>query len=240
MTTGRRCRACGQPSLHRKHRQPWQRALAWVLPLRPLHCIDCGTSTWAPLPLNEARPQWSVAALLWLLLLAALLRSTAAPAPDGTTRAAPSAKAAATATPTAVPAKLASHEHAPGAILSTATPPSAAPAPVDVGRRRMHLQAVEARWIGEAMEVVLQTGGGALHPRLSANAGVGGYVLDLPGDWRMAADLPTTQNFEHSNLQRLRFGRHRDYLRIVFSLREPAAGAPELDEGDGRLRVLVR
>jgi hypothetical protein len=240
MTTGRRCRVCGQPSLHRKQRRAWQRALVWVLPLRPLHCTDCGASTWGPMPLNEARRQWSVAALLWLLVLAALMFSTAAPAPEGTVRAAPPAKAAATATATPVPAEGASPEPAQGTTLPTATPPAAAPDPVDVGRRRMRLQAVEARWTGEAMEVLLQAGGGAFHPRLSADAGIGGYVLDLPGDWRLAADLSTTQNFERSNLQRLRIGRHRDYLRIVFSLREPAAGAPTLDEGDGRLRVLVR
>jgi hypothetical protein len=96
------------------------------------------------------------------------------------------------------------------------------------------------RWTGEAMEVVLRADGGALYPQLEANAGIGGYVLDLPGDWRLPPDLRMTRSFERSNLQRLRIGRHRDFLRIVFSLREPAAGEPLLDETEGRLRVLVR
>jgi hypothetical protein len=217
--------------------------------VRPLHCIECGAKTWGPLNPGDGFWQWITAAAFWLLLLSMLLapntRPPASPQPH-------EAVAATLPTPAPVSAPAATPMTSPdvravATPMATSTPiPAMAnvqttlDSPADAGRRRMTLESVDVRWTGEAMEVVLRAVGGAFHPRLEANAGVGGYVLDLPGDWKLPSNLRMTRSFERSNLLRLRIGRHRDYLRIVFSLREPAAGAPELDEGDGRLRVLVR
>lgn len=247
MALGRRCRTCGARAVHRAHRQDWQRWLAWIVPLRPQHCIECGAGSWGPLHLDEGFARYAVAAAFWLLVLAMLwprgdaaaplvvesrVASVATPKPEPLAPATTAAETplAAQPAPYDVPAQ--------AAIIVEASLEDAPPA--DARQRAMRLDGIDVSWTGDAMKVVVRGGDDVLFHVLRFDDDVQGYVLDLPGRWTLPNSLRMTRSFERSNLLRLRVGRHRDLLRIVFSLRDPSAPEPQIEQGDGELRLLIR
>lgn len=72
MSIGRRCRSCEAPSVHRSQRSLGQRALAWLVPVRPQHCVRCGHKSWGLLHADDGVAPYVTAGALWLLVLVAV------------------------------------------------------------------------------------------------------------------------------------------------------------------------
>lgn len=239
MTAGT-CKVCGETSVHRSHREHWQRALAWVVPVRPQQCMECGHRSWGVLRGGESGARWLSSAVIWGVS-SALVWGVVGGSDEPLVQPQPAAAPASSqASLQEMEASTAPESVEPTPDTTPGPDVSVQPPEVDPSRRKVALQQVDVRWTGTAMEVVLRAEEGPLPFDLSLNDMVRGYVLDLPGTWTLPATLRTTRSFERSNLQRMRIGRHPGFLRIVFSLRQPDAPAPVVEDEGATLRILVR
>ncbi len=133
------------------------------------------------------------------------------------------------------------------AVLAIPPSPEAPPAasaavPEAVAEQTSHrLQNLQVQWRDDAMEVRLEVAA-AVFPTYSMrfDQQVAGYVLDIPGDWKLPAQLRMSRSFTRSSLQQMRIGLHDEFLRLVFELREPPSREPELHSEGGRLQLRFR
>lgn len=126
---------------------------------------------------------------------------------------------------------VASAESSPAARIppSPATQPSPEPAhqaaPVDPARQRHTLQAVESSVDGKTLRVLLRMSHSPVTFTRFESKAASGHVLDLPGRWQFVDGMKMLHAFPESNLQQIRFGLHKKFLRVVLTLRRPDDGA---------------
>lgn len=233
-----RCKSCGSGSYRRRRRTASERELTRTLPIRPSQCRRCGRQGWHFAPYADARRQyWGLAGGVVLIGLTVMLMVStgggAAPAPVPV---APAAEMAAPveAEPARLPEPPAEVEPV-GAAAPSAAPEKPPPA-ADAGGR---LGALQVQWQAGAMRVDLDVGRPLDAGPPVASAYLGGYYLDLPGEWVLDPGVRVTRRFTRSNLAGLQLTQHPGHLRIVFRLRDAGGPAPELTVTGTGLRVAV-
>ncbi|WP_370308929.1 hypothetical protein [Sinimarinibacterium flocculans] len=72
MAIWRQCKQCKAHAVRRSQRSIGQRALAWVVPIRPQHCTKCGHQSWGLLHADDPRGPFVTSALFWAVLILVL------------------------------------------------------------------------------------------------------------------------------------------------------------------------
>lgn len=105
------------------------------------------------------------------------------------------------------------------------SPPAPKPGPVDSARQRHVLQAVESSVSGKTLRVLLRASHAPFTFTRFESKAASGHVLDLPGNWQFVDGMKMLHAFPESNLQQIRFGLHKKFLRVVLTLRRPDGAA---------------
>lgn len=246
----------------------WQRAVGYVLPIRPYRCAACGRRRWGTVHPADGRLPWVTSTLavgavvgmavygatLWAegrggesrvlaLRLESRLSGGAAERPS------PPADAQADEAPTdgvgGSAASGAGALHLRSSPLEHAVPETDAAAVASAAtaaapeEANLAVERFDVRRVGEAMEIRIAIRGGTPQYRVSEVASVRGYVVDLPGRWTLPPSLRMSRSFTRTPLETLRIGRHADHLRLVLGMRDGAVRAPHIEISGDELLIRV-
>jgi len=237
--------------VHRRHRAGWEKVRESLIGMRRNQCVNCGAAKWVPSPGREG-PAWGaiVAVIAVGIGASALMFSR-----SGATNSAPAAmhrQVTVTAASEQAKAALQSdydidHE---AVVPSPAEPaePAEAELAAQIGDPKAvaesavliprELRAVTPRWTGERMEVLIEADALPADYTLIYVASSGGYVIDLPGEWKIAPGLRRSRSFTRSNLSALDVGLHETFLRVVLRT-QIQTPKPDISKDAQALRILL-
>lgn len=260
---GRTCRVCREEAVHRAHREQWMRLLSYLVPIRPMQCHACRARYWTLMTRDrDAWQSWLVSGVLWFTLLSLLVGSVSQPLPgevvggpqggeivaEPDAKSLPETKSAPGAASLAAIEQLVTHSgetsgpekaQKPLSVAETAQTTSKAysSAPDKLNHKML---AVESSVDGKVLSVLLRASHAPFPFTRFESKAASALVLDIPGKWQLDDGMKQLYAFPTSNLQQIRFGLHKKFLRVVLILRRPKGGAqPKVTSTAEGLRVVV-